>query len=204
MNGGTNFDQRGTKRGGGFVSRGICVLLASIHLLVLAGSTYAAAVHIKSILTTGWICSLTGVLCGLAGWKCRRTEIAIAGFATVGIAILLWGLEGLVLNLGPQKAMLPFCIVFFVNSLLSTLIILVGLRLLFAPRDALKLQLSLSTLLVAMTTFGVFLGIARVLLFMGHNWLMTIALGLAGLTMVGLGATLYATVATASKRSGLE
>jgi hypothetical protein len=77
-------------------------------LLALAVSTYVAAFHIESILTTGVICSVAGIAAGIAAIKCKRPVLAVAAFLTPILAVALFLLEALVLHLGPGKAATPF------------------------------------------------------------------------------------------------
>jgi hypothetical protein len=182
------------------VLRITCIVLCCVHLLTLAVCTYLAAWEIRSILTTGCICSLTGGACGIAGRRCGRPEIAVGGFLTIGVAITLFLLESLFLNLGADRALYPFCIVFFINSLISTLTILVGIRLLLAPAESLKLQLSLGSLLVSMITFAIFCGIAKQTITWDQNGLMAIDLGLLGVCVVGLSTTLFMSLYEANRR----
>ena len=69
--------------------------------------------------------------------------------------------------------------------------ILVQLHILTAPPGRRAKQITIKTLMVSMVSFSVFFAIARQLLEREHDWLMALALGLLGLTFVGLGIALY-------------
>jgi hypothetical protein len=169
----------------------ICVTLGSIHLLGLAICTYIAAIEIQTIEATGLICSIAGVALGISAIKCRRPILAAAGFSTPIMAVTLLVLEAFFLKLGPNRAALPFCIVFIVNQVIATLTILIQLNIVFAPPGVRRKQITIKTLLVCMASFSVFMTIAKSLLVREHDWMMALALGLLGLTFVGLTVALY-------------
>ncbi len=177
------------------MKRQTCITLSSIHLLALAICTYIAAIEIESILVTGCICSLTGIATGISAIICKRPLLAAAGFLTPIIAVVLYVLEAFFLHLGPGDAALPFCIVFIINQVIATLMILVQLNILIAPAGWRTKQITIRTLMVSMVSFSVFFAIARHLLKLQHNWLMAVALGLLGLTFVGLTVSLYSAIA---------
>jgi len=177
------------------MKRQTCITLCSIHLLALAISTYIAAIRIESILVTGWICSATGVALGISANVCKRSLLAAVGYLTPIIAVILVFLENFIFHLGPGRAALPFCIVFIFNQVFATLTILVQLNLLIAPAGWRARQVTIKTLMVSMVSFSVFFAVARHLLKLQHNWLMAVALGLLGLTFVGLSLSLYSAIA---------
>lgn len=162
------------------------LLLGSLHALALAVSTYIAALEIESILVSGLICSATGLTLAITARLHGRPQLALAGGATPALALLMTVLEAAVLQLGPTRAAIPFSIVFIANQFLTTLIILVELHRLTAPDGELPRRVTLRALIVAMTSFCVFFAAAKYLLTLGHEWHMSVALGLMGLTTVGL------------------
>lgn len=164
----------------------ICIAACVLHLSAMAVCTYIAAIEIRTILFTGWLCSLTGLTAAIAALASKRPILAIPGLTVPVIAVILFVLECFFLELGPDRAAKPFGIVFIVNQAITTPTILVNLNILCAPAAALPRQIALRTLLVAMTSFAVFFGAARQLLARPHDWLMASALGLLGLTFVGL------------------
>jgi hypothetical protein len=176
-----------------------CIALCSLHLLALAVCTYIAAIEIETILVTGWICSATGLAMGISAIACKKPVLAAAGFLTPIIAVVLFVLETAFLHLGPRNAALPFCIVFIVNQVLATVVILVQLRMFTAPPGTRATQIALKTLMVSMVSFSVFFAIARRLLEREHDWLMALALGLLGLASVGLSVVLYSAIVDRSK-----
>ncbi len=176
------------------MKRKTCITLSSIHLLAIAICTYIAAIEIESILTTGWICLATGIAMGISAIMCKRPVLAVAGFLTPVIAVVLFVLEAFFLHLGPGDAALPFCIVFIINQVVATLTILVQLNILVVPVRPRALQITIKMLMVSMVSFSVFFAIAKHLLVREHDWLMGLSLGLLGLTFVGLSVTLYAGV----------
>ncbi|WP_145247070.1 hypothetical protein [Aeoliella mucimassa] len=107
------------------------------------------------------------------------------------IAVSLFVLEAMFLHLGPNRAAYPFCIVFIVNQTITTIVLLIELNLLLQPSGQPRFQVTLKTLLVLMTSFALFSGVARFLLRREHNWIMLVALGLLGLTLVGLASVGY-------------
>lgn len=71
---------------------------------------------------------------------------------------------------------------------------LVQLNLLVAPAGKPAREITLMTIMVSMTSFSVFFAIARQLLNREHNWLMALALGLIGLTFVGLTIVMFTAI----------
>lgn len=183
------------------MKRKTCIALCSIHLLALAVCTYIAAIQIKSLLVTGIICSFTGIAMGVLAIACNKRLLAAAGFLTPAIAVILLVLEAFILQLGSTRAAFPFCVVFIVNQVIATLTILVQLNILIASASSRPQQVTLKTLIVSITSFSVFFAISKQLLNRQHDWLMALALGLLGLTFVGLTVTLYALF---SKQSDIE
>jgi hypothetical protein len=163
-----------------------CLILCSIHLLVLAIGTYVAAYEIESILVSGVVCSITGIVAAISARRTGRPLLALAAAATPVMAVVMTGLEALVLQLGPSDAAEPFSIVFIVNQLISTLVILVELNILTSPSGKMTTQITLQTLMIAMGGFGVFFGVAKLLSRLHHHWRMSLALALLGLAFVGL------------------
>ena len=163
-----------------------CLILCSIHLLVLAISTYIAAYNIESILVSGVVCSITGLVAAISARGAGRPLLAMAAAATPAMAFVMLCLEAFVLHLGPHRAAEPFSIVFIVNQVISTLVILVELNILCSPSGKLATQVTLQTLLIAMAGFGVFFAVAKFLSQLHHHWRMSLALGLLGLAFVGL------------------
>jgi hypothetical protein len=176
------------------MKRQTCVVLSSIHLLTLAICTYVAAIDITSILVSGWICSITGFAAGISALRCKRLLLAIVGFLTPCIAVILFNIEVAFLHLGPRRAAFPFTVVFIVNQVVGTIIVLVHLNIFIGPEGASAKQVTLKTLMIAMVSFSLFFAMARHLLERQHDWLMHLALGLLGLTFVGLTVTLFAAI----------
>jgi hypothetical protein len=172
-----------------------CAGFTALHLAVLAVCTYVAAYEIRTILFTGLLCSGTALVAAVLAVFCGRFVLAGAALATPLIAIILFVLEVFFLNLGPHQAAAPFCIVFLLNQIVSTTTMLVEINLLTRPEGAKAWQVTLRTLLAAMVGFALFFGLARYLSELGHDWIMTLALGLAGITCVGLATMFYATFA---------
>ena len=167
------------------------ITICSIQGLALAVATYIAANEIESILLSGWICSVIGVMAGSAALWNRWTLMAIACFLTPAIGIMLFLLECSLWQLGPQKAALPFCVVFIVNQVVSTLCVLVGIRIVTSNTPTLAMQVTLKTLFVAITSFAIFFSGANYLLKNQHDPMMAIALGMLGVTFVGLCVVLF-------------
>jgi hypothetical protein len=154
-------------------------------------STYIAAIEIETILVTGVVCAFTGTLTGVAAIWRKHIVLAAAAFLTPTIALVLFVLEAGVLHLGPGRAAVPFCIIFIINQIVTTLVILVYMHLLSGPANRPVSQLTIQTLLVSVMAFAAFLSLARVLLHRQHDWRMRIALGLLGITVVGLVTVVY-------------
>ena len=180
------------------MKRGLCIALSSIHLLALAVCTYIAAGQIETILATGWICFATGLAAGISASVCKRPLLAAAGFLTPILAVALTVLESMFLHLGPGDAALPFCIIFIINQVFVTLATLVELNLMTAPAGARGRQITIRTLIVSTASFSVFFAVARQLLERQHDWMMAMALGLLGLTSVGLTVSLYTAITNRS------
>ena len=181
------------------LKRYVCITFCSIHLLTLAVCTYIAANRIESILVTGWICSASGFALGVSAIVAQRYLLAAVGFLTPIIAVVLFVLEVKFLHLGPGRAALPFCIVFIVNQVLTTLVVLVQLSKIASPPETRTLQITIKTLIVSMVSFSIFFALTRYLLQRQHNWLMAVALGLLGLTFVGLTVVLYTAVSARAR-----
>jgi hypothetical protein len=116
------------------------------------------------------------------------------GFLTPVIAVILVILEAFLLHFGPSRAALPFCVVFIVNQVFATIVILVQLRIITAPPGTRAAQVTTKTLLVLIVSFSVFFAAARHLLQREHNWLMALSLGLIGVVFAGLTVVLYTVV----------
>jgi hypothetical protein len=181
------------------MKRSLCIALSSIHLLALAISTYIASITIQTILLTGWICSVTGIAAGSVAYRSSNRHLAFVSFLTPIVAIVLWILEGLILNLGPMRAAIPFSIVIVLNQLISTIWILAELGLLVEPGRNRVRQVTIRTLLASMVGFSVFFAVARNVLHREHNWRMALALGLLGITLVGLSIVLFSAFANRKK-----
>ncbi len=103
-------------------------LLPAIHLVAMSLSTLIAAVDITSIITTGWICSCTGMV---AAWHYLRDSKWLAFLAcasTIVIAIVLVVLESIFLHLGPIRAAPPFSLVFLVNQSTTSMVLLYNIH----------------------------------------------------------------------------
>ncbi|MEQ1824740.1 MAG: hypothetical protein ABL921_02295 [Pirellula sp.] len=165
----------------------VCAVLASIHLITVAVCTYIAAIEIESIIVTGWICAATGLASGIAAFMAKKKSLAFALFLTPILAIILFVLEAFFLHLGPQRAALPFCIVFIVNQFSTVVATLVEMN-----RDLWhKSQVSIGALLSCTFFCALFSALVRFLLERKHNAMMIVALGMAGLTLVGLALSIY-------------
>ena len=169
----------------------VCVTLCCLHLLILAVSTYIASANIRTILITGWICSISGLLAGLTALMCEKRLLANAALLTPVMAVTLYVLEGVYWDMGPDKAAVPFGIVFLVNQSITSLIVLLELnRWQFGGVSGWS-QVNLRTMMVLMASFSVYFAVLRVLLETKHNWLMVVALILLGVTFVGLSLFVY-------------
>ncbi|MCC9605814.1 hypothetical protein LOC68_21050 [Blastopirellula sp. JC732] len=174
----------------------ICIVLCSVHLLAMGISTLIAAYEIESILVTGVICTATGIISGISALVCGRWTLAAVGFMAPAIAASLVILENSSFHLGPQRAALPFTIIFLINQAIALPTMLVQLRLMLELNPQASRQITLRTLMISVTAFAVCSAIARLFLQSGHGraLLMTIALGLVGLTIVGLGLVVYSAI----------
>ena len=164
----------------------VVAVLCIVHILAFTICTYIAAIDIETILVTGWICFATGLVAGISATVARELSLAWAAFLAPIVAFVLVFLEVGVLHLGPNRAALPFCIVFFVTQLATTLGSFRSIR--FGSNSK---QISLSLMLVTTAAFSVVFSVARFLLQREHNILMLIALSMAGLTFVGIVLTVY-------------
>ncbi len=169
----------------------ICFVLAAFHLIALAVCTYIAAIEIETILVTGWICSATGIVSGIAARVAKQQLLAVIQFLTPVLAATLYLLESNFLHLGPEDAALPFCVAFVANQLLTTIATLVQLNRTADSQVRSKMQLSIQSMLFCTLSCSVFFAATRYLLEREHDVMMAIALALAGLTFVGLLLTLY-------------
>lgn len=163
------------------MKRTVATTLCLIHILALTVCTYIAAIQIETILVTGWICSATGVMAGIGAIVVRERGLAAVSFLTPIIAIVLTALETSVLNLGPGGAALPFCVVFIIVQLITTLISFRSFRF-----GADSKQISIRTMLLVTVAFSIVFAVARHLLQREHDVVMLVALTLAGLTFVGI------------------
>lgn len=159
---------------------------STVHVLTLAISTYIASRDIETILVSGWIGSITGLMLAIVAAHRSRFLLATAAALTPLIAVTLVVLESSFLHLGPARAATPFCIIFVINQAITTTAILVELHLQLSPPGKTRLQVTLKTLMVLMTALALSSGVAHFLLQQGHNVMMIIALGLLGLTVVGI------------------
>ena len=177
----------------------ILVVFCVVHVVALAVSTYLASIQIETILVSGFVCSATGLLLAITAMMRGRRLLAIAAGMTPLLALTLFVAEVNFLKLGPQGAALPFCIAFLINQTITTSVIIIELHLLLANQTSRRWQVTLKTLLVLMTGFAICSGGAHFLLKQEHTVLMLLALGLLGLTFVGLLSA--ACTAAASRKS---
>lgn len=128
--------------------RNVYIVATIIHLLLLSISTYVAAVvDIETILVSGVICSISGLIAGVVSLHENRFLLGAICLLTPLLALALLLLEAFVLHLGPSKAKVPFCIVFVLNQTVTTLVGIGQLVLAIVPQVALKKQFSLSGLM---------------------------------------------------------
>ena len=172
------------------VKQGLSIAFNSVHVLGLAVCTYLAAIEIETILVTGVLCSSTGVLASLFSFAYRKPLLGATALLTPILAVVLFLLEA-VLNLGPSRAAMPFCICFLINQVVCTLVVLTQLNLWMAGSGANRQQVTIRMLLVCSAGFAVFFAVTNQLLDQEHDWLMSVALGLLGLTFVGLTVVFY-------------
>ncbi len=162
------------------------MLLPALHVMTLAVCTYIAAHEIETILVTGWICSFTGILVLVIGWRRRNRWLMLVGCSTPLLAISLFLLEAFVLQWGPHKAAQPFGTVFIIQQVIASVVTLVQINLFVRDEATRSTPLTIQTLLVLTVSFSVFFAAAKQLLAQEHNWIMYMSLGLMGLTFVGL------------------
>lgn len=177
-------------------------IVVGVHVLTLAVCTYIAAIEIESILVTGFICSATGFMVGAMASVAKKRVLAFAGFLTPILAVTLFILEAFILNLGPDKAALPFCIVFIANQVIATVVMLVQMYVDLESEGAQIWRLTIRMLLLLTVSFSVFFAIAKYLLQRDHNVMMWTALGLLGLTFVGLSLVLFTAFSKSRDETG--
>ncbi len=168
----------------------VATTLCIVHILALAICTYIAALDIHSILFTGWLCSATGCIAGIASLVSRNRAVAIAAFLTPVVAITLAVLEVFLLKLGPETAALPFSIIFIVMQLITNLISFRSFSVNAESKEITK-QISIKAMLLVTVASSMFFAVVRHLLHQEHDTMMLIALTLAGLTFVGVVLTIY-------------
>lgn len=162
----------------------LCIVFCCIHLLAMAISTYIASTEIETILVSGPICSLTGIVAGIAALFLRRPILAIACFAAPILAVTLFIAEAMFLKLGPGRAAQPFMIIFLINQMLSLPIILLQLRQVINRARDERQQISLKTLMVTTAIFAAVFALLRLLQGRSdHSLMMYLALILLGLTV---------------------
>lgn len=185
--------------------RRVCLITASIHLLAMAVSTYVAAYEIRTILVSGVICSLTGMVAGGMALATRRYLLALGSSIAPGLAGTLFVLESFYWNWGPQRAADPFMMIFLAHQVVTMPLILVQLRLLYRHPESSQTQLTLRMVMLTVALFATIFSLSRVLLEMQeHSWLMAIALGFLGATLVGLAAVVYSAWRTSVECSTME
>ena len=121
------------------------------------------------------------MIAGIASLIARERAIAAVSFLTPIVALVLTVVEVSVLNLGAGRAALPFCVVFIIVQIVTTLI---SFRSFSFGSDS--KQISIRTMLLATVAFSIVFAIARKLLQREHDVVMLIALTMAGLTFVGI------------------
>ena len=141
----------------------ICIALSMLHILALSVSTLIATVYIESILVTGFICSLTGMASGIASFSVRRFQMGTISLSTIGIAIVLVILESSLLHLGPQRAALPFSIVFLANQIITNFVLIRGMHQLASRGDTHSTTFTIRSLLFVMTSVAIACAVAKTL-----------------------------------------
>lgn len=168
-----------------FMKHLVATLLCLAHILTFTICTYIAAHEIRTILVSAWICSLTGIVAGLAALVSLNVWLSLVSFLTPMVAVALFLLEILILNLGPRRAALPFCITFIVVQLITNLVSFCTFKFGDGRKKTIN-QISIRTMLVATVAISIFFAIARLLFRWEHDTIMLVALALTGLTFVGV------------------
>lgn len=164
----------------------ICIAFSILHILALSVSTLIATAKIESILVTGIVCSLTGIAAGIASFYVRRFGMGIIALNTFAIAVALFILEAYFLHMGPQKAALPFSIVFLVNQILTNVILIRGIHQIATVGEAVRSTFTIRLLLVAMTAVAIGCAIAKSLPREGHLMPMILATILCVFTVAAI------------------
>lgn len=168
------------------------IVLSCLHLLAMAISTYVASMEIETILASGPICSVTGILGGIAAIFLGRPILVIACFAAPLLAISLFVAEAFFLHWGPGRAAQPFMMIFLLNQAISLPIILLQLRQVINQTRIERKQISLRALMITTAIFAAVFALLRFLQeHAEHGTLMLLALILLGLTVGGEGLFAY-------------
>ncbi len=159
---------------------------ASIHLLGLSIATLIATVEIHSILISGWICSCSGIIAGVFAAWARRWRSFVTLMMTPILAICLVIVE-FFLSLGPDRAGIPFSIVFLMHQTISSILLISDLRRNgVEAADELSGRFTIRTLLVIMVIVAVFFSIWRLAIQTDNAACIGMALLLVGLNSVGI------------------
>lgn len=168
------------------------IVLSCLHLLAMAIATYVASIQIETILASGPICSVTGIMAGMAAIFLGRPILAVACFAAPLLAVTLFIAEAFFLNWGPGGAAQPFTMIFLLNQAISLPIILLQLRQVINRARLERKQISLRALMVTTAIFAAVFALLRFLQeHAAHGTLMLLALILLGLTVGGEGLFAY-------------
>lgn len=134
---------------------------AAIHLMGLSIATLIASIEIHSILISGWMCSCSGIIAGVFAALARRWRSFVILMMTPVMAICLVVLESFML-LGPNRAAVPFSIVFLVHQTISSVLLISDFhRYSVETVDRLSGKFTIRTLLVLMVLVAVFFSVFR-------------------------------------------
>ena len=163
------------------------IVAASVHQLGLSIATLIASVEIHSILISGWICSCSGIIAGIFAAWAGRWRSFVTLIMTPILAICLVVVESII-RLGPDRAAIPFSIVFLVHQTVSSILLIGDLRpYRVDAEDQLSGKYTIRTLLVLMVLVAVFFSLYRLAIKTSNAACVGMALILVVLNAVGNG-----------------
>ena len=164
-------------------------LASLIQILLLSVAVIIAAIEIETIVASGPVLSVTGVVVAIYGWRSRSIPAGIVGLSAFLMSIFLVVLINL-LDWSPRAAQFPVSVILMVYEAIITPVALIGsYRLFTRSKDgsvSAPIQYSLRSLLAASLVVGAAFTVVSFLIDHGWEPLVAGAVGCAGLILIAI------------------
>lgn len=179
--------QRATERRWNW--RVAAAVVCMLQMLGISGAVILAAIDIETIIATGPIFGVLGIVVALGSRASRSISNAVFGLSTlaVSIACTVWIIA---LSLGPTDAQIPVTAALICYELLSLPVGCLALYRTVAPPGSLQTgrrwQFSIAQLLATTTLLAIVMGVGKGVIQFGANAQLGIAIALCVLTSLGI------------------